>query len=140
MPLSPAEAEAALFDGFRRLKAAWPKRGFSWDGRLSCVVSSFSVQFEKEARAAYLEGLPMEWTLANIAQAPPRIRAVATQHGEVRAGQILLTGGHVDSLLGFGLWWPWGNGETISLRVGLADVDAMRSAHARFRDVFGVTM
>jgi hypothetical protein len=38
------------------------------------------------------------------------------------------------------LWWPWGDGTTTSLRIGLADVDPASSRYARFRDVFGVSL
>jgi hypothetical protein len=38
----------------------------------------------------------------------------------------------------FGLWWPWGDGSTVSLRIGLHDVDLPKQRYPRLRDVFGI--
>jgi hypothetical protein len=40
----------------------------------------------------------------------------------------------------YGLWWPWGDGMTISLRVGIAGVDESHDLMNKLREVFGVTM
>ena len=40
----------------------------------------------------------------------------------------MLSTGPINGLMVFGLWWPWGDGETTSLRVGLADVEQRRPA------------
>ncbi len=140
MPIDPQEAERVVFAGLRALRQGWPMGGFSWDSRLNSVASSFPIHLEPRARAAATEGLPTVWGPADLKKAPPRIQSLAEHYGGVRSGQLLLTAGYPDGLLAFGLWWPWGTSETISLRVGLADVDAARSQHARFRDIFGVTL
>ena len=57
----------------------------------------------------------------------------------MRQGQLILAAGPFAGLHAFGLWWPWGDNETISLRVGLCDVDPNREPYVRFRDVFGVS-
>jgi hypothetical protein len=138
---SPQNLPAAwqpLFDSLRRLRQNWVSRGWSWDSRLSCITSSFSVQFEADARAALAQTLPTEWTASTLPKAPPRLRTLAEQFGDVRAGQLLLTGGSLEGLFAFGLWWPWGNGQTISLRVGLADVPVNKEPYPTFRELFGV--
>jgi hypothetical protein len=134
------DAWGEVFEGLKKLRAGWPMRGWSWDTRLSCVTSSFGVQFEAEARAAAAQGLPAEWTASSLLRAPPRLRELADKYGDVRSGQLLFTGGSLDGNFAFGLWWPWGNGATISLRVGLADVHVNRDPSPRFREMFGVEM
>lgn len=128
-----------LFDGLKGMKAKWPTRGFSWDSRHGCVASSFSVQFETQAREAAALAVPAEWTSQNIAKAPPHLRELADRFGGVRSRQLLLVSGPVGGIYAFGLWWPWDNGMTISMRVGLANVDVEREPYPRLRDVFGIT-
>jgi hypothetical protein len=132
--------EKPLFDGLKALKAAWPMGGWSWDSRLSSVASTFAVHHSPSARAAVDKAFTAAWTVDTIKTAPERVRAIAERYEGVRRGQLLLTGGDVNGLLAFGLWWPWETSETISLRVGLADVDESRSQHARFRDIFSVSL
>lgn len=129
-----------MFDGLGRMKAAWPTRRFNWDPRLLCCSSTFTVEQEPTARQAAQIALPTEYTSATIVRAPQQLRDVTERAGGVRAGQLVLSNGPINGLLVYGLWWPWGDGETISLRVGLADVDPNREPSIRFRDVFGVSL
>ena len=129
-----------LFDRMKKLKESWPSRGWSWDGRLYTIASSFSQEFEAKARASAVQALPLEWTSTTVGSAPPRLRDLTERTGGLRAGQMLLAGDPVGSVLPYGLWWPWGDGETISLRIGIADLDSMREPFPRLRDVFGVSL
>lgn len=133
------EAWQPLFESLARLKAAWPTRGFSWDSRLSCITSSFTTEQEPQARTACKLALQNEWSATTIIRAPQLLRDVVERCGGIRHGQTVLSTGPVNGLMVFGLWWPWGDGETTSLRVGLADVDPNKEPYIRFRDVFGVT-
>jgi len=104
------------------------------------VTSSFSRDHEAEARTAAGLALPEQWTPAALAKGPARLRELVAACGDLRAEQLLFTGGSIESFLAFGLWWPWGDGHTISLRVGLAFVDPMSELSDRFRTVFGASM
>ncbi len=128
-----------VFESLARMKANWPTRGWSWDPRLLCCTSSFTVEQEPQARKATTFALQNEWNTSTIAKSPQQLRDVVDRSGGVRQGQLVLSTGPVSGLLVYGLWWPWGDGETVSLRVGLADVDPNREPYVRFRDVFGVT-
>ena len=105
-----------------------------------CITSSFTTEQEPAARKATQVALQNEWTSATIVRAPQQLRDVGERAGGVRQGQLALSTGPINGLLVYGLWWPWGDGETVSLRVGLADVDPQREPYMRFRDVFGVTI
>ncbi len=129
-----------LMDRMKKLKESWPSRGWSWDGRMNTVSSSFSTEFEAKARVSASYALPIQWTSTTIGQAHHRLRELCERTGGLRAGQILLAGEPVAGVVTFGLWWPWGDGETISLRVGLSDVDPMREPYPRIRDLFGVQL
>lgn len=124
----------------RKLRTDWPARGWTWDSRFLCVSSSISIQFEAKAKAAISQALVDQYDSATLSKAPPTLRDVVERTGGLRAGQFLY-GGIVEAQpVIFGLWWPWGNGETISMRVGLAGVDVMREPYPSFRDVFGASL
>src|SRR5436190_1640174 len=84
-----------------------------------CVSSFFKAQVVQATEAAAV-ALPEEWTPSTLAGASPAVRGVAARTGGIRSSQRLLSSAAVEGLLGVGLWWPWGDGGTISLRVGLA--------------------
>jgi hypothetical protein len=138
--MPPGDATQPLFDALTRLKQEWPARGWSWDGRFVCLASTFTVPYEAQARKAAAAALPAEYTSTTINSAPHELRDLATRTGGLRPGQFLLAGGPIGGLTAFGLWWPWGDGETTSMRAGLLDVDYAREPWRRLRDIFGVTM
>ena len=85
-PGSPVET---LLGSLSRLRQAWPKRGWSWDTRLSCVASSFGVDLTQEARAAAKIALPTEYMQASLRSAPAAVREIAEQTGGLRPGSDL---------------------------------------------------
>ncbi|HEY8042184.1 MAG TPA: hypothetical protein VIF15_20410 [Polyangiaceae bacterium] len=130
----------SLFGAMKELRAAWPSRGWSWDSRQSCVSSSFSVELEPKARTATALALSTEWTSATIQRAPAPLRELAERTGGLRAGQMILASAAVGSAFGYGLWWPWGDGMTTSVRIGLGGPEATQEALQRLRDVFSVEL
>jgi hypothetical protein len=127
----------SLFAALDRLRASWPDATWTYDRRLKCVASSIPIAREPEARAAMIETLPTSWSEATLATAPAAVKALAESCGGLRASQLLFWGGG-DAPGAFGLWWPWGDGTTVSLRIGLHDVDLPKERYPRLRDVFGI--
>ena len=122
----------------KEIRATWPSYGWSWDARVSCVTSSFSVDLESKARSVAALAFTNEWTPATLPQAPPPVREVADRAGGLRAGQLILSSAPAGSYFSYGLWWPWGDGMTTSARIGLGGSFATESALEKLRDVFGV--
>src|SRR5262249_53857537 len=127
-----------LFLALERFRGRWPTPDWIYDRRLKCVTSSITVALETEARAAIGEILPIAWNAATLAGAPDDVRALADRCGGLRASQLLFWGGSAGAPGAFGLWWPWGDGNTVSLRIGLHDVDLPKERYPRLRDVFGI--
>jgi hypothetical protein len=127
-----------LFGAMKEIRASWPSYGWSWDARVSCVTSSFSVELEGKARSVAAIALSSEWTSATIQQAPAHLREIAERAGGLRAGQLVLSSAPVGNLFAYGLWWPWGDGMTTSVRIGLGGPGARQEVLQRLRDVFGV--
>jgi hypothetical protein len=132
--------DPTMVDALKRMRAAWPTRGWSWDSRLSCITSSFSGDFEAKARSAVGEALPNRFTATTLATGPQRLRDVVERSGGLRSSQVAFAGGNPAGILVFGLWWPWADQSTISLRVGLCDVDLAQEPYPSFREIFGVEM
>ncbi len=108
---------------------------------MTCITSSFSTEFEAKARVAIAEAFPVEFTSAAVAKAPTVLREFVDRYGGLRQGQFLFTSGAIGgSLVAFGLWWPWGDGDTVSMRLGFADIDPGRETYARVREIFGVQL
>src|ERR1700733_9465785 len=136
----PTFNDQPLFDPLRRLRVEWPQRGWSWDSRFICVSSSFATEIEDKNRVLALQALPSEFNSRSIVTAPPATRELSERAGGLRSGQLLFAGAPVGRVFAYGLWWPWGDGMTISLRVGIAGVDESHDLMNKLRDVFGVTM
>lgn len=115
-----------ISDGFRRLRASWPHRGWSYDDRFECVASSFSADFAPEARGLLAPLFPHAITAKALPTASASIREIAERTGGLRAAQMLYAAEPVSHLTPYGLWWPWEEAQTISLRIGL---EGASSAH-----------
>ncbi len=132
------DAWSLLFGAMRELRSTWPSRGWSWDTRLSCVTSSFNVELDAKARTAVTLALSTEWTAATIQRAATPIRDLAERTGGLRSGQFIFTSATIGNNFAYGLWWPWGDAMTTSVRVGLGGSGLREDAFQRLRDVFGV--
>jgi hypothetical protein len=127
-----------LLNGLRNVRTAWPARGWSWDTRFNCVTSSFNVEVEAKAKAAVVAVLNSEWTSATIQSAAPAIRGLADRTGGLRSGQLILATPAVGNSFAYGLWWPWGDAITTSLRIGLGGSGIREETLRRLREVFNV--
>jgi hypothetical protein len=127
-----------LLDRLAAIKSSFPTQQWTWDGRFDAVAATFASNVAEQARASAGHGLPDAWTPATLSQAPEPPRAMCKEAGGVRPGQLLLTGADVAGVPPFGLWWPWGGGATITLRIGLAGSEVTAEHLALLRAAFGV--
>ena len=114
-----ARVNPPIFEALSRLRTSWPKRGWSWDSRFETVASTFGTDLLTEAKTSAAMALPHVWTDKTLGTAPTALRDLAKKTGGVRAAQMLLSGDPHGILLPYGLWWPWEDGRTISLRIGI---------------------
>jgi len=138
------DAWEALFDRLAALRTSWPARAWTYDRRLKCVTCALTKADEARDMAAVAAVLPASWTASTLDDAPPEVRAAVGACGGLRAGQSVSWGtppGRSDEApapAAFGLWWPWGDAVTISLRIGLHAVDQPEVRYTRLRDAFGI--
>lgn len=117
------------------LRTEWPTKEWSWDGRMSVVTSAVSGPHIALARAIVEKALPQVFDGTNLASAPDALRAIITASGGLRGNQLAFADGTA-----FGLWWPWGGGGTVSLRIGLVGAAKDEALTTRLRDLFGVSL
>jgi hypothetical protein len=126
-----------LIDSLIRLRDSWPAPPWSWDNRFRTIASPFAHDLEPKARASAMHAFPRGWTAKSLDAAPQALRALAERTGGLRAGQRLLAGDEISGAGLYGLWWPWGGGETITLRIGIVDLDVAVDPFPRIRELFG---
>lgn len=93
--------------------------------------------------ASSLRGLlnplfPDEWTAESFARAPDLVRELEERCGELRPGQLLMTGRAVAAMVPFAMWWPWGDGSKVSVRIGIAKSDRPKELYPQMRALFGI--
>jgi hypothetical protein len=118
-----ASDHQAIFTTLGRFRASWPQRGWSFDNRFQCVASSFGTDLAPEARRLLAPIFPYALSDKTLAGASETIREVAARTGGVRAGQLIFAADPIAGVTPYGLWWPWEEAQTISLRIGLEGAD-----------------
>jgi len=88
------------------------------------VLSEFPADQEKDVISVLEKHFDSCWDEETINYAPGKVRSVAKELGEVREGQRLFCSDPDKDALLLGAYWPWQNGERISLRM-LVDVAAI---------------
>ena len=134
-----AEPWQPLLDALATLRAAWPASDWTWDPRFKCVTSSLSSAMAPSVRPLLAAVVPAEWTPQSFASAPDAVRALEARCGDLRAGQLLFTGELVAGMLPFGMWWPWGDGSKISVRLSIANSDRQKELYPLLRALFGIS-
>lgn len=130
---------SGLLSSLKALRTSWPQRGWSWDTRFNCVASSFATELETKVRTTAGRVLASEWTPKTLATAPREVQELAERSGGLRTGQLLLTS-PPSRFFGYGLWWPWGDGMTTSLRIGIGGPPLREEYLATLREAFGVAL
>jgi hypothetical protein len=115
---------------------------WAWEDRFQMASCSFPTGEKADRLRELLSKYLVEaWDQRTISQAPPPARNLCEDMGGLRAGQLFLTSPPSQGDFLFAAWWPWGNGTTISLRVGLAsqldDEDEAARRTTAFRRWFG---
>jgi len=108
------------------LESAWKElwsafRGtlsWKWDNRFETVLAEFGAGKKEGIRAILEQYLRITWDGSNIGNAPEIVRKINCLLGGLRPGQLLFTSDPDREAFIFSAWWPWGNGKTISIRIG----------------------
>lgn len=100
----------------------WPGQPWVWDLRFTCAICHCSTSRTEAVREALFATMPDLYDHARLGEAPQGVRDIVRASGGLRPGQHLYCGDPLpDGGYPFALWWPWGDGSTVSIRVGIAD-------------------
>jgi hypothetical protein len=93
---------------------------WEWENRFEAVLAKISVDNKDRVREVLERCLIHVWDKANIDKTPDSLQAVITQLGGLMPGQFLFTSDPEKDVFIFCAWWPWGDGNTISVRIAPA--------------------
>ncbi|MEO6952826.1 MAG: hypothetical protein ABI321_13555 [Polyangia bacterium] len=117
------------------LRTEWPTKEWGWDDRMAVVSSAVSGPHITVARAVVEKAMPQSFDATSIETAPETLRALIAGTGGLRGNQLAFVTGDA-----YGLWWPWGGGGTVSLRIGLVGASKDEALATRLRDLFAVSL
>ena len=92
---------------------------WQWDDHIGTMLATFSIEHADLVTRVLDDTFASLWDESSIVDAPGPVRQIAESLGHLRAGQRLYMTPAEEKAVAFGAWWPWGNGKTISLRIGL---------------------
>ncbi|HEY0715676.1 MAG TPA: hypothetical protein VGF45_23540 [Polyangia bacterium] len=121
-----------------RVKAAWPAGGrWEWDASFGCVLTTVNQATAPAGRAALTGAMSGTWTRKTLDQAPVPIQQLCGRTGGLR-GEQMVAATALGNAVAYALWWPWGDGTTVSVRIGCASADAGENLVPSLRAAFGV--
>jgi len=88
-----------------------------WDSQFEAALAEISIDNNDRVRAIVERYLSSTWNSSNIGKAPKVVQMIANNLGGLRSGQMLFISDPNQDVLICGVWWPWGDGKTISFRV-----------------------
>ncbi len=104
----------------RQLIKSFEKQiSWEWDGRFETALAQFNVKDKEWAHKIIENHMGNIWVAENKKDAPAVIKDTIKSLGGLEPGQKLYTSAIDDNGLILCAWWPWGNGETISIRIGI---------------------
>ena len=99
---------------------------WKWDGRSGTALAEFPLEKKASVLGILDQHLISRWDSATIGEAPEIAQSVKRHLGGLMSGQLLFLSDPDAEPLVYCAWWPWGNGQTVSIRIGLfgATIDA----------------
>jgi len=108
----------------------WPGGKWEWDDRLACALSAVPMASAEQARAALTGVFPQVWTTETLAEAPVLIKQICARTGGLLPRQIAFSVELPEGVLAYALWWPWGSGANVSIRIGASHESTLPAVRA----------
>lgn len=110
------------------------RESFRWkpDDRYQAVLCEFGSERLDPVLSLLLATFGSARAREDLERAPKRVQKLAEHLGGLDRGQILFAFDPGEGPILYCGWWPWGNGVTISIRVGLYDESASDGDRAAF--------
>jgi hypothetical protein len=115
---------------------------WEWDNRFGGILAAFEARDKDRVFGIISSQLAQVWDSANINDAPTRVSGALKNYGALKPGQLLFISDFTQDVILLGLWWPWGNGTTISIRFVPYGLDSSESEkedmRAALKGAFGL--
>jgi len=92
---------------------------WEWDDYIGAFLAAFSIDHVAEIQTICDKYFVSCWDSTSLAKIPPSTMAIAESLGGLRSTQKLFVTSPGEFVMAYGAWWPWGDGNTISLRIGM---------------------
>jgi hypothetical protein len=93
---------------------------WEWDDRFNIPLSAFSKEHAEKVHSIISKEFDAIWDSKTIKKASKPVRKIAKALGGIQENQILFTSNPDSEIILFATWWPWGNNEKISVRIGVS--------------------
>lgn len=102
-----------IVDAFEN-KVSW-----KWDNRFETALAEISVSDKESVDRIISAHMGFAWDNRNFKDTPETVRMIIDSFDGLNPGQLLFTSDPDREDLVLCAWWPWGNGRTISIRLGV---------------------
>ncbi len=92
---------------------------WTWDDRFKTVLAEFNTEDSAFIRINIQNDMNDVWNQENADSAPELIKNIIAYFGGFYPKQQLYTSDADGNDIMMCAWWPWGNGNTISIRIGV---------------------
>ena len=115
---------------------------WKWDERFETILAEFPVTDKEKIHIGLTRHMGEIWVRDQGNRPPKVVQIIIDYFGGLNPGQTLFTSDPDQEGLLLCAWWPWGNGKTISIRLGvfadaLSDEDNQELTQ-RFRGWFDI--
>jgi hypothetical protein len=93
------------------------KLAWEWDDRFEAVLATCTTANKEDIQLSLKSLLKTIWDNSNTEDAPDVVLDAISHFGGLMPGQLLFTSDLNQDILLCCVWWPWGDGETFSIRV-----------------------
>lgn len=92
---------------------------WDYDDRFMSALIVFPAAEKDSFMSALKKTFRDEWDHKSIKKAPKPVKKIVKSMAGISSGQMLFTGDEKDTAVFYAMWWPWGDGTKISLRIGI---------------------
>lgn len=116
---------------------------WEWDDRFEAVLAKCCSENHGDVQKAVADHLKNIWDSSGTQTPPDNVLNVIGHFGGLMPGQLLFTSDPSKQFLLCCAWWPWKDGETISVRIAPPSQQGLSKAEKdelinRFKSWFGI--
>jgi len=106
---------------FPTIVSNWSGGSWSWDARFACPTAIVEGDERTATLALIRRELPNVYDHIRAPTLPAPVAEIVGATGGLRAGQFIIIDDGRNGIYRFALWWPWTNGITASIRLGVTN-------------------